>query len=299
MNRLSGLLGKYYYSLKNRPQGTATIGVFAGAMVVLCLLAAGFVYEPVRQYVLAISIALAVVLLTLVVALLSNLRAKLNDVHYAISLENGLRRAGYEPEDFFTDEAAGNPSLQLLNLKILRFCQPKQTLELGSGQTTKLLTCYKRQNPDAYVLTLEQNADWARRLGAHMAHDCRHVGLERKEFTCSGTGLKLCCHWYKDVPELREHRFDYVLVDGPDHGNLGTEHLDYSRCGILQYIPALLAPSFIIVFDDAERYGETMTISALEGILTASGIQFIRFARHGIKTQVVLCSKDLAYFQSV
>jgi hypothetical protein len=292
-------LVKYYYILRNRPYGTITVVAYLGMLVALCSLAAGFVFKPFNPYGTAIAIGYAVLLLTLLVSLIAKLQAKLNDIQYSSSLENGLRRACYELEDFFTDEAAANPSLQLMHFKILRFCQPKETLELGSGQTTKLLSCYKQQNPSAYVLTLEQNELWFRQLGAKIAHDYRHVELERKEFTCAGTGLHLITNWYKEQPEFHSRRFNYVLIDGPDPGGIGTDHVDYSRCGILEYMPGILAPSFIIVFDDAERYGEMMTINALAAILHAKGVKFVQFARYGIKTQVVLCSADLRFLQSI
>jgi hypothetical protein len=292
------LFKTYYCKLRNRPRGAVTVGLFLGALAVVCALAAGCVFEAFRPYGLAVAAGYFVLTVPLVWSLLINLEVHLNDVGYAVSLENGLRRAGYEPQDLFTEEAAGNPSLQLLNLKILRFCRPQRTLELGSGQTTKLLSCYQRQNPGTYVLTLEQDERWVQRLRAQVVHDYRYARLERKAFTCAGTGLHLATEWYRDLPELHDQRFDYVLVDGPDHHVVGTAHVDHSRCGILQYMPALLALSFVVVFDDAERCGEKMTIDALDAILRAGGIEFERFARYGVKTQIVFCSKDHAFLRS-
>jgi hypothetical protein len=291
------LICKHYYQLKNRPYGTISTCAFIMALVFLCALASGLIFEPLWPYSIAAGLGFAVLLLPLLVAMMANLRGKLNDIQDAISLEHGLRRVGYELTDFFTDEAAGSPSLQLLHFKILRLCQPQQILELGSGQTTKLLSCYQRQNPSACVLTLEQDETWAKQIGGPVVHDYRHVPLEPKQFTCAGTGLQLTTIWFKDLPELHERKFDYLLVDGPDHGGPGT--VEYSRCGFLQYMPGLLAQRFIIVFDDAERYGETMTIDALDAILRVGGIKFVRFARYGIKTQVVFCSTDLTFLRSV
>jgi hypothetical protein len=291
-------VAKYYCKLQNRPHGMLVILGFCIAFAGLFSLAAGVMMGKWLVYAIAVGLACAMLLLPLLVSLAVNLRAKLNDVQDAISLENGLRRAGYELTDFFTDEAAGNPSLQLVHFKILRLCRPQQILELGSGQTTKLLSCYQRQNSSAYILTLEQDENWLKKIRNEIAHDYRHVALEPKQFTCAGTGLKLSTSWYRDLPELHQRKFDYVLVDGPDHGGPGTEHVDYSRSGILQHMPDILAPSFIIVFDDAERYGETMTIQALDAILRACGIRFVRFERHGMKTQVAFCSPDFAFLRS-
>ncbi len=295
-------VAKLWCKLKNRPHGTAVLVAFCIALVGLCSLAVGLIAESWLSRATAIGLGCALLLLCFLFAMLVNLRAKINDVQDAISLENGLVRSGYELTDFFTDEAAGNPSLQLLHFKILRLCRPQQILELGSGQTTKLLSCYHRQNPSAFILTLEQDERWIKRIQDQVTHDYRHLALEPKQFICAGTGLRLTTTWYQDLPELHERKFDYVLIDGPDHGGWatpGTDHVDYSRCGILQYMPGLLAPEFIIVFDDAERYGETMTINALDAIFRAGGIRFVRFVRYGIKMQVVFCSPSIAFLRSV
>lgn len=290
---------KFYHILKQGPHGDAATGVALGSALIVCFLVASIVYTQLWVPMVAISLGSICTVLVLVIVLLNRLRGKLNDVHYAISLEAGLRRAGYTLTDFFTDEAAANPSLQLFNLKVLLFCQPGKVLELGSGQTTKILSSYACTMPSAYVLTLEQDESWAQQLRTHVAHDYRHLLLERKDFSCNGTELRLTTIWYQDIPELHSHKFNYILVDGPDPGTLGTSHTHYSRSGILQYMPSIIDVSFIIVFDDAERYGEIMTIRSLKDIFEACGVRYICFSIHGIKTQVVFCSPDYSYLRSV
>ncbi len=268
----------------------------SGALVVLLVLGRTFHFWP-----LAIALTVGVMggMVTIVMAALSRLRGKLNDVHCAISLESSLLRAGYRVADLFTDGAAATPSLQLHSLKILLFCRPKNVLELGSGQSTKLLSEYARQHPDAYVLTLEQDNTWVERLAGQVTHDYRHVPLERKDFVCRGSRLNLATDWYQDLPELHRVKFDYILVDGPDPGTLGTAHTGYARSGILQYMPEILAESFVVVFDDAERYGEIMTTAALEAILRACKVRYVRFTIHGTKDQVVFCSPDRSFLRSI
>jgi hypothetical protein len=287
-----------WYKLNRGPHRNAVVGAFLASALVLALLSVEVIREPSRAPT-AIAVAAILLALDVAVALLNLLRAKLNDVHHAISLEAGLRRAGYEPADLFTDGAAASPSLQLFHLKVLRFCRPRRVLELGSGQTTKLLSCYAREDPSAYVLTLEQDEGWMERLGPHVAHHYLHVPLEPVEFTCKGTDLRLATRWYQDRPELRDAPFDYILIDGPDPGTRGTEHTDYSRCGILRLMPDILAPSFVVVFDDAERYGEIMTIDALAAILDACRVPYLRFSIHGIKSQTVFCSPDRSFLQAI
>jgi hypothetical protein len=289
----------YYYRLRKGPHGLAIIATSIACLSVACLLVGGLVYQPLFAPAVAFSLACTVIVLALIAVLVSRLRAKIDDVHGAISIETTLQRAEYSLDGFFTDEAAANPSLQLFNLKVLSLFQPSRILELGSGQTTKVLSCYARKNPSAYVLTLEQDEAWVNRLRTHVAHDYRHVPLEPMEFPCAGNGRQLTTMWYKDIPALHQQTFNYILVDGPDSGKPGTAHTDYSRSGILRYMPFILDESFIIVFDDAERYGETMTINALKEILRACNVRFHYFSTHGVKTQDVFCSPDNKYLQSI
>ena len=287
-----------FHQLNQGPHGRAASAIALTACVVPMLIVSGGLFT-LWSAVMAVAVGITTAMLALVMAVLSRLRAKLNDVHYAMSFENGLRRAGYQIDELFTDGAAANPSLQLHILKILLFCRPTRILELGSGQSTKLLSAYAREHADVTALTLEQDRGWIERLKGAIAHDYRHAPLEDKAFTCRGSGLRLTTRWYQEIPELQTRKFDFILVDGPDPGTSGTAHTNYARSGILQYLPDALAETFVVIFDDAERYGELMTVAALEAILQACKRRYIRFTIHGMKDQVVLCSPDLAFLRSI
>ena len=286
-----------YNAVRRGPHGAAIAAGAAGSTLAVLGLAVALIDR--RAWVPAVALTLAALIVDVMLAaiIISRLRAKINDVHAAISLEAGLRRVGWTVTDFFTDGAAANPSLQLFNLKVLQFVKPRTILELGSGQTTKLLSAYARAAPAIYVLTLEQDASWADRLRPDVVHDYRHVPLVSRAFSCPGSGLQVRTQWYDEVPELRGRRFDYILIDGPDSG-AHPARTRYARSGILEYMPSILNDSFVVVFDDAERYGETMTVDALRDILKALQIRHVSFSIHGIKTQVVFCSPDHAYLRS-
>jgi hypothetical protein len=195
--------------------------------------------------------------------------------------------------------------MQLLLVKVLAFCQPLSILELGSGQTTKLLANYGRQFPLTQVLTLEQNAQWHERLQNSVElpanHSYRLAPLALKQVTIPSLGRRIETEWYSgtDVEaEVSVRRFDLVIVDGPDHGQPGMSCVPFSRSGVLALLPASLSESFVLIVDDVDRYGELMTVRLIEDLFRVSGRSAIRFDVHGTKTQVVFCSPDRAFLQS-
>ena len=161
----------------------------AVSLVGSVLLLASIIAAPIRPAITSAALAILLFFHALTIFLLGRLRAKLNDVHYAIALEHGLDRAEFVVRDFYYEGAAGNPSLQLYSLKILSMCRPACVLELGSGQTTKVLSAYARSNEGSLVVTLEQNEQWAKILAPSVKHE-RHVYLHVPLVRRSWTSLK-------------------------------------------------------------------------------------------------------------
>ena len=297
-HRLGTPLCRYLHETLKGPLRLWNAVVLAAALGLCCLLGAALMWSAIRSAALILVAGYLVLLLAFCLLLLGRMIGRLNDLQYAITLQNNLQRLPSPPRDFFTEGAAANPSLQLLLLKCLAFCRPQRILELGSGQTTKLLASYHRENPDTYVLTLEQDERWAELLrpqvsGPGRSPDYRHRPLSDRMFTCPGLPLRIQTHWFGDVPELKASQFELIVVDGPDAGG------EYARSGILEYMPGILGASFVVIFDDAERYGERRTIRVFRQILRAHGRKFAEFEVHGVKTQAVFCSPDFRFLQSV
>jgi hypothetical protein len=195
---------------------------------------------------------------------------RFNDLNALVSLHFTLQRLGWNPPAFFTDGAAGSPTLQLALLKYLLLTHPTAVLELGSGQTSKMLSCYQRDHPDAYVLTLEEDRAFADVMRPFITHDYRHAPLNP---------------WY-DVPTDRA--FDIVLLDGPS--NLEK------RIGIAAHLPRILSPSFILLLDDTEDRAMRPTLAACDSALQQT--PHLRFQIDGWKQQTVFCAPQhrfLAY----
>ena len=256
------------------------------------------IYGPFLEVFIDSILGFLAIMITGLFLIICRMRDKLDDLHATMSLEFGLQRAGYSLVDFFYDEASASPSLELIHLKILRFCRPAVILEIGSGQTTKILSSYAHENPSAEVLTLEQNQAFWELLRPHISHCYVHAKVQAVDFVCQGSGQRVVTEWYDASALLIGKKFEYILVDGPDYSNGNVELARFYRGGILKYLPEILADRFIIVFDDAQRAGDRMTIHAVQEILSAARIKYAAFERYGTKTQAVICSPHWKFIRT-
>ena len=120
---------------------------------------------------------------------------RLNDVTALVSLNATLRRLNWNPPAFFTDGAAASPTLQHTLLKSLLLTTPDSILELGSGQSTKLLSLYRGDHPECYVLTLEESEAWAGQMSKLISHDYRFSPVTTKQIQLSGRSVST--EWYR------------------------------------------------------------------------------------------------------
>ena len=297
--RVIGRAVQLLHKIRRGRHGAAALAGVIGALVTAVLLTVGIVYAPFQNVGVTFALAYVTFAAAFSVVLNCRLRDKLEDVHAAISLEFGLERAGYRVVDFFYDEAAASPTLELIHLKVLRLCHPATVLELGSGQTTKLLSCYARDDAAVEVVSLEQSRRFWERLKPLISHHYVLAEIDRSDFSCRGTGLQLAAEWYRVDDVIKGRKFEYILVDGPDYADVNSKTLRYYRCGILKYIPEILADKFVIVFDDADRPGDRMTIEAMKAVLTACSIRYVSFEKHGWKSQAVVCSPEWGFLRTV
>ncbi len=287
--------------------GEGPLGSLVAAGVIACVAGAGLallsaLVPGLQGVALAGAVAVALLLLGLALAVLGRIAARVADIRNLIAFEAGVARAGYQLADFFTEGAACSPSLSLLLLKCLTFTRPRTILELGAGQSTKILAAYVTAQGGRCMVTLEQDARWAAEVESRLGEvgatvDCRVRPLEPVTLTGPGFATREDVVWYSGCEDLSDRAFELILVDGPDHGVVGG--VRYSRAGLLRYMPSILAQRWIVIFDDAERHGERMTARSFQEILKAHGVPFARFDVRGEKTQLVFCSPEFSFLRSV
>jgi hypothetical protein len=294
-----------YFGARSHSVTKGLYGRWVGVCAVLAgsaVVALGLALVIPALWAFSVTLALgSLVLITLVgLAMLSRLSGHLFDASANISLQGHLSRSGFAAPNFFVDGAAASATLQLLVVKALAVCRPRSILELGSGQSTKVLGHYAASHPDADILTLEEDAQFHSLFSGQWQRPTNHVYHLSPLVTVDVQvhGDTIPASWYGDRHRLLGRTFDLILIDGPTDSKVGTESVRYGRSGVLSVLPAILADRFVIILDDTDNYGYALTAQAI--------YQRVRkdrpaccFQVHGVKSHTVICSPEWRSLQSM
>lgn len=190
--------------------------------------------------------------------------------------------------------AVGYPALYAI-YRILNEVRPKRILELGLGQSTRMMGQYAAEHRGVEHIIVESGQEW--------------VKFFLKEFDLSAQSsiieLELELATYKEATEVRMfkgfkealtgQKFDFIFIDAP----LGSDMKHYARIDVLNLLPELLNETFAIMVDDCDRVGELHMIRELEAILRASSIRYKKGRYVGSKACCLLASTNWEYLCSM
>lgn len=174
--------------------------------------------------------------------------------------------------------------------RILNDVKPTNILELGLGQSTKLMAQYaayygasSKQKIHHYVV--EHDDDWIRFFQKGFSHFSEfsqlvhlplvQVSIEHGEF--------VKYKGFKEFIESTGQKFQLFSVDGP----YGAQRGNYCRRDILECLPTILDDDFVMMFDD---YGEACyktTPHDVEKVLSQNGIPFVSCMYSGVQWKQV------------
>ena len=148
--------------------------------------------------------------------------------------------------------AAGYNCLYVI-YRIMREKQPKNILEFGLGQSTKLISLYAREYNFSHTV-IENNKEWVD------FYSLRNHLSKMTNIHISTTKIveyeKALVRVYDKLPEdLSKIKYDFIFIDAP----FGGDMVKYSRVDIIKYLPNILGDDFVIVFDDTNRIPEKNT----------------------------------------
>lgn len=179
--------------------------------------------------------------------------------------------------------------------RILNEIHPQHILELGLGQSTRMIGQYVSSQADAEHFVVEHDPEWIVFFSRDFALNERSkiIKLDREMIHFKEAKTVRIFKGFEE--QFGGKKFDFISIDAP----LGGDMKEYSRIDVLKLLPGCLADSFIIMIDDTERSGETNTVNAMIEQLEQSGIAFAVGRYSGDKDCTVICSENLKFVCSM
>lgn len=179
--------------------------------------------------------------------------------------------------------------------RVLNEVRPESILELGLGQSTKMISQYVAGHENVKHWVVEHDQNWIDFFSRNYPIPDRTSIVKLPwDFKPFKEAESVRC--YKDFANVfKKRKFDFISVDGP----LGGDMKMYARIDILSIIPEALNSDFVIMIDDTERSGEINMIEELEKKLQEAGIQYAKGSYQGEKKLTVICSMSLSFVKSM
>lgn len=194
--------------------------------------------------------------------------------------------------------AAGYPCLYAIYC-ILDKMQPKRILELGYGQSTRLISQYAKANQQVEHFVVEHDSNWIEFFSKKQEPftNTRIVELDTERVTYHEAENVLVFSGFEE--EFSKLKFDFIIIDAPFGAEPDYNRKIMSRIDVLRILPTCLERSFVIILDDFERQGERTTAAEIDMILKVSGIEFKTGTYSGSKDTKIWCSRDLSFLCSL
>lgn len=227
---------------------------------------------------------------------MARLEAKMDELIWAATFQSVTAKSTWLKNKSLAPGrwALGYPALYIL-YRILNEMRPKSILELGLGQSTRVIAQYAAHYKGVRHTVVEHDQDWVAFCKKDMAfsENSRVVLLEREMVPFREAQSVRVFAGFADA--FREQSFDFICIDAP----LGADMKEYARIDVLGCMPGILNKSFVLLLDDFGRPGEQRTTQAMEETLKDHGIAYAKGVYSGLKKTLVLCSLDNRFFTSL
>lgn len=180
---------------------------------------------------------------------------------------------------------AANYSLLYILTRILSDCQPKRILELGLGESSKIISCYlDNLLKDSKHWIIEQDEGWINNFSKRfeLSKKSEIINLQIETRMIKGFPVNS----YREIEKSINDSFDLYIVDGP----FGSNH--FSRYDICLLADKLnIKDEFIIIIDDYIRDGEKETVIDLLNKLKEKGIKTYTGNYFSSKGQIIIATQ--------
>lgn len=177
---------------------------------------------------------------------------------YQNLVQRDLKALGIQ-DDFYPVAGAASYSLFYLLIRIAKELPIKSVLELGAGETTRLLQALANHGVlTAKCITLEHNREWAARVSQSVSHEI--ITTRLVERTMDG----IIYQGYDFSPLNLPNDIELLVIDGPP---ASTESNTFDRLGAVDLVEMVSPHDFILILDDTHRSGEMLLVEKIEDAL--------------------------------
>ena len=221
---------------------------------------------------------------------------RLREINYGFIFNDTIAESAWlKKRNFSLNNSASNYSFMYTLFRILDEIKPKNILELGLGQTSKMTSQYANYHAYSNLMIIDNNQSWIDVFSKNLniSDNIKLIQRDNEIFSYKGSeNIR-----YSKLDEIvGEMKFDLIIIDGPQgyFSEPVYSELDYSRSNIWDLVDNL-NDEFIIIIDDYNRHGEKNTMSRLIELLKEKNIQFYTFKSIGIKEQFVICTEKYRF----
>lgn len=191
--------------------------------------------------------------------------------------------------------AVGFPFLYVL-YRTLNEMRPTSILELGLGQSTRMIGQYAAHYENVSHRVVEHDAKWVE-FWKRSNPDISNTQIEMLDLTMvrhpAATHEVRCYAGFKEA--IDDRKYDLISIDAP----FGYDMTDIARIDALSLMPNQLKDSFAIIIDDYNRTGEQGMTKLLDTKLEQAGIPHHQGIYRGEKNTAVIASDDLTFLCSM
>ena len=190
--------------------------------------------------------------------------------------------------------AVGYPYLYVM-YRVLNETRPKRILELGLGQSTRMIAQYTAAFQDVEHIVVEHDPEWVGFFcnGFLLPKNMKVVMLEREMVPYKDAEAVRVFKGFKET--FQGQKFDFISVDAP----LGGDMKQYARIDVLNLIPDGLSDNFVIMVDDCNRIGEAHTVNEIREKLAANQIENRLGWYNGDKSSALFCPTHMGFLCSM
>ncbi len=189
--------------------------------------------------------------------------------------------------------AAGYQMLYVM-YRILDSVKPKKILELGLGQTTRMISQYSGYYHAEHQV-VEHDPKWIEFFATtyEVPDNVKFVNIDTIIDKYLDDEAVIMYQGFEE--QFRGQKFDFICIDAP----LGGKAIKYARVDILKILPDCLESDFVLLLDDTERIGETNTVKLLQKTFEKNGIEYVMKRYDGRKSSTIFTTKKYSFLTSL